>query len=141
MVQEVTSLHQCSYSWMYGLRRIKMLQDRMAAEGYEFVTLNEFDYLSRIANGWKQMSDIPNSISNATTDNIISYPNPTSGILNFDMPISGVLSCYDSVGRLQKTLAVNETKQIDLICLDKGLYFIQVKNYSNKNLLFKVVII
>jgi hypothetical protein len=46
------------YSWMYGPRRLKNLKDKMEAQGYEFVTLNEFDYLCRIANGWKSMSDI-----------------------------------------------------------------------------------
>ena len=48
------------YSWMYGPRRLKQLKNKMEAQGYEFVTLNEFDYLCRIANGWKLVSDIPN---------------------------------------------------------------------------------
>lgn len=39
------------YSWMYGPRRLKKLQDKMMSEGYEFVTLNEFDYLYRISKG------------------------------------------------------------------------------------------
>ena len=37
------------YSWIYGPRRLKMLQDQMAADGYVFVNLNEFDYLYRIS--------------------------------------------------------------------------------------------
>lgn len=35
------------YSWHYGPRRLKLLQDRMQKDGFEFVTLNEYDYLYR----------------------------------------------------------------------------------------------
>lgn len=35
------------YSWHYGPRRLKQLQDRMQKDGFEFVTLNEYDYLYR----------------------------------------------------------------------------------------------
>ena len=35
------------YSWHYGPRRLKKLQDALRPEGYEFVTLREFDYLYR----------------------------------------------------------------------------------------------
>ena len=37
------------YSWFYGPRRLKMVQDLLEAEGYTFVTLDEFDYLYRIS--------------------------------------------------------------------------------------------
>ena len=40
------------YSWMYGPRRLYKLQKRLVKEGYEFVTLNEFDYLFRIQNSF-----------------------------------------------------------------------------------------
>lgn len=35
------------YSWHYGPRRLNILRKRLEKEGYEFVTLNEFDYLWR----------------------------------------------------------------------------------------------
>ncbi len=35
------------YSWHYGPRRLNILQKRLEPEGYEFVTLDEFDYLWR----------------------------------------------------------------------------------------------
>ncbi len=38
------------YSWMYGPRRLYYLKKRLEKEGFEFVTLNEFDYLFRINN-------------------------------------------------------------------------------------------
>jgi len=41
------------YSWHYGPRRLKLLKILLEKEGYEFVTLDEFDHLNRVANGWK----------------------------------------------------------------------------------------
>jgi hypothetical protein len=38
------------YSWMYGPRRLKQLKELMEPQGYEFVTLDEFDYLYRSVN-------------------------------------------------------------------------------------------
>ena len=38
------------YSWHHGPRRLMQLQQRLEPEGYEFITLNEFDYLWREAN-------------------------------------------------------------------------------------------
>lgn len=35
------------YSWHYGPRRLKQLQDRMEKDGFVFVTLNEYDHLYR----------------------------------------------------------------------------------------------
>lgn len=35
------------YSWHYGPRRLNMLRERLESEGYEFVTLDEFDRLWR----------------------------------------------------------------------------------------------
>jgi hypothetical protein len=40
-------LHMMAYSWHYGPRRIKMVADRLKNKGFEFVTLNEFEYLYR----------------------------------------------------------------------------------------------
>jgi len=37
------------YSWQYGPRRLRMLQQQLEKEGYEFVALDEFDYLYRRA--------------------------------------------------------------------------------------------
>ncbi|GHT58899.1 hypothetical protein AGMMS50239_04350 [Bacteroidia bacterium] len=37
------------YSWHYGPRRLNKLRKLMEPQGYEFVTLNEFDYLCRKA--------------------------------------------------------------------------------------------
>ena len=39
------------YSWSYGPRRLKLLKDRLEAQGFEFVTLDEFDYLWRVSKG------------------------------------------------------------------------------------------
>ena len=36
------------YSWHYGARRLHLLQEQLRPEGYEFVTLDEFDYLWRM---------------------------------------------------------------------------------------------
>jgi hypothetical protein len=35
------------YSWHYGPRRMKLLMEKMKGDGYEFVTMNEFDHLWR----------------------------------------------------------------------------------------------
>jgi hypothetical protein len=128
------------YSWMYGPRRLKMLQDRMEKQGYEFVTLNEFDYLNRFANGWKQITEIPTSIKDTPGDKVKCYPNPTLGLLNFTEPISGIISCTDITGRLLKSFTAKNINHIDLSSLSKGIYFINVKQMNFDTFSYKIVI-
>lgn len=42
-------LQMMAYSWNYGPRRIKKIAEKLKSKGFEFVTLNEFDYLYRQA--------------------------------------------------------------------------------------------
>jgi GxGYxY sequence motif in domain of unknown function N-terminal/GxGYxYP putative glycoside hydrolase C-terminal domain/Secretion system C-terminal sorting domain len=129
------------YSWMYGPRRLKMLMDRMEKQGYEFVTLNEFDYLCRVAKGWKQITDIQTSIQKMPSGSVNCFPNPTSGVLNFSQPISGIIHCYDTIGRLVQSLDVKNALQLDLTSLGKGVFYLQTRDRANSILSFKVVII
>jgi len=128
------------YSWMYGPRRLKMLQDRMEKQGYEFVTLNEFDYLCRVAKGWKQITVIPTSIKDTPGNKIKCYPNPTLGLLNFTEPISGIINCSDINGKLLLSFTAKNANHIDLSSLSNGIYFINVKQLNLAPFSYKIVI-
>jgi len=113
----------------------------MEKQGYEFVTLNEFDYLCRIAKGWKQITEIQTSIHEMPSGSIECFPNPTKGVLNFSQPISGIINCYDTTGRLLQSLEVNNALQLDLNPLGKGIFYLQTRDRTNSILSYKVVII
>lgn len=51
-----------AYSWHFGPRRVKMASDTLLAEGYEFVTLNEFEYLWRVSQNLKLPTRDPNKV-------------------------------------------------------------------------------
>jgi hypothetical protein len=123
------------YSWTYGPRRLKLLMDRMEAQGYEFVTLNEFDYLNRVANGWKQFTALTNTEYTKSSPKLNCYPNPTKGILNFSQPLNGVLTCNDSNGKFCKKFNCNNTSKIDISAFVKGVYIL-----TYKDLKFRVVL-
>ena len=56
------------------------------------------------------------------------YPNPTSGLLQFDRPVSGYLRCYNQLGQVFVDTQLREDTQIDLSQLAKGVYFVSIEN-------------
>ena len=56
------------------------------------------------------------------------YPNPTSGLLQFDRPVSGYLRCYNQLGQVFVDTQLREDTQIDLSQLSKGVYFVSIEN-------------
>ena len=56
------------------------------------------------------------------------YPNPTSGLLQFDRPVSGHLRCYNQLGQVFVDTQLREDRQIDLSQLSKGVYFVSIEN-------------
>ena len=56
------------------------------------------------------------------------YPNPTSGLLQFDRPVSGHLRCYNQLGQVFVDTQLREDVQIDLSQLSKGVYFVSIEN-------------
>jgi hypothetical protein len=68
----------------------------------------------------------PLGIEENTTALFSIYPNPTKGILNISSTISiAEISIYNNLGQLLFTS--EETNQIDISTLDKGIYFVKIK--------------
>jgi hypothetical protein len=58
------------------------------------------------------------------------YPNPTSGELRINTPISGMLNLYNLEGKLlisEKVLA-DQINTLNLVNLSEGIYFIAIEN-------------
>jgi hypothetical protein len=123
------------YSWIYGPRRLKLLKDKMEAQGYEFVTLNEFDYLCRVANNWKLI--LNNTPTYFDTTNFSCFPNPSKGTVFFSKSVSGEVRCYNIAGKLVKSIFGQNIEKIDLSAYEKGVYFIKTPN----NITSKIIII
>lgn len=125
------------YSWIYGPRRLKQLKDKMEPQGYEFVTLNEFDYLCRVANNWKQINTTL-GVESFKNDEILNcFPNPSTGTIFFSKPLNGEVNCYNIAGKLVKSFNGQNIEKIDLKSCGKGIYFVKTPN----NLTFKIIIL
>lgn len=75
-----------------------------------------------------------NSINNILNENIEIYPNPTSGILNFDFTDAQVRSIeiLDLCGKVVREFNSNSDQlKIDLSELAKGSYFVKIKTENN----------
>jgi hypothetical protein len=69
LTNEITSnssggnfINAMAYSWNYGPRRLKMVENALASQGYVFVTLNEFEYLYRQSLNLSLPSRDPNNL-------------------------------------------------------------------------------
>jgi hypothetical protein len=76
--------------------------------------------------------------------NIILYPNPTTGIINFDLKNNDIadyeISAFNTMGQLlmNKQLYKN---QVDISVFGNGIYYIQLKNVeTNQFATYKVVV-
>lgn len=83
---------------------------------------------------------VPTIIDNITDTNFLIYPNPTRGLLTIKFPesITGDITIYisDASGRLIKVIMFSidnseEENYINLTTLNRGLYFIAIKNRNS----------
>jgi len=75
--------------------------------------------------------DTPLSISEGSIDSFEVYPNPTSGVIFIKGNKNvGQLNLYSVIG--EKVLTVENTNEIDLSHLPKGLYYLQFGNTTQK---------
>ena len=75
-----------------------------------------------------------NSISNVLNENIEIYPNPTTGILNFDFTDAQdrSIQILDLCGKVVREFNSNSDQlKIDLSELAKGSYFVKIKTENN----------
>ena len=69
-------------------------------------------------------------------DNIVVYPNPTTGNLNIKTSLSITYSLYSSIG---KELVKNSTEEmIDITALPNGIYFLSIR-YGDKTFNKRIV--
>jgi hypothetical protein len=81
--------------------------------------------------------------TNSLVKNIKVYPNPTSGIINIQLPESNTpveICIFDVIGKLimKNEVAINETSFTTELPDESGLYFIQVKSNSKVST-FKII--
>jgi hypothetical protein len=61
------------------------------------------------------------------------YPNPTTGALQLEQPLTGTAHIYSTLGQELHTEALEQSQQLDLSHLPKGSYFLLIrtgeKNY------------
>lgn len=72
--------------------------------------------------------DVVQSNSVITKDQFRLYPNPTTGMVNIDIPFKkcGYVKVFDMMGKIRKNFR-NSTSQIDITGLNTGFYLLQVK--------------
>jgi hypothetical protein len=58
------------------------------------------------------------------------YPNPTSGELTIQTPVTGVLNLFNLEGKLliSEKVAANQINTLNLVNLSEGIYFIAIEN-------------
>lgn len=56
-----------------------------------------------------------------------SYPNPTTGLLQLEQPMTGQLSIYNTLGQKVYSKELEQAQQIHLGQLEQGLYFLHLK--------------
>lgn len=74
-------------------------------------------------------------------DNIILYPNPTSGyfeLMNLDTP--STIRIFDQRGKLVKLIDYQPEMKIDMSELSKGLYYLNIINSKNLNSTKKLLV-
>jgi len=72
----------------------------------------------------------------------ICYPNPTSGLLYIDSPLTGdkFMEIYNYQGSLVRTIKMPEnSKSIDISALKSGIYFLKIKSQSGDNFVYKII--
>ena len=128
---------------------------------------DEYDYYGRISASWTgggtdstRLSNWldPNNTGDITTDtlsitanindfssleNVIIFPNPTTGIINID---SNYLSLsnfkYSLINILgQEVLKGNLTNQLNISNLEQNIYFLKITNTVNNNHLIKKIVL
>lgn len=73
------------------------------------------------------LDDINVSENNEGRQNVVCYPNPTSGMLNIGIEGDFDASVYNYQGQLLMKVNDNE-RQIDLSNLTSGMYFVEIRN-------------
>ena len=82
--------------------------------------------------GFAGCSSLLTIAPNEIEGDLLVYPNPTNGTLNFELPAEYdyfEVTVYNFVGQI--VLSSINSKQIDLSLQDNGVYFVQVKSNSD----------
>jgi len=84
-------------------------------------------------------TEISNKLAISNFTPIKTYPNPTTGILNMDIPENisiNQIIIYNKTGQVTKTFDVNRNGsfQLNLQNLPKGMYFVAIRNEQGQTL-------
>jgi len=81
------------------------------------------------------------NINVSTINSIKAYPNPTTGIIYLKNENNNLISAdiFDINSRLLFTLNIDNQQKIDLQNLEKGIYYIKVKDDNNKLYVTKII--
>ena len=70
--------------------------------------------------------------------NIGIFPNPTTGIINFNIPENASIELYDNIGRKVKNFN-NQKTTIDISEFENGIYFLKIDDFE-KSSIHKIVL-
>ena len=71
--------------------------------------------------------------------NIGIYPNPTTGIINFNFSSNASVELYDNIGRKVKNFSNQKTTTIYISEFENGIYFLKINDFE-KSSIHKIVL-
>ncbi len=78
-------------------------------------------------------------IENIDADELVIYPNPTTGILMLPKNLIGTLSIYSMTGGVVFYNQINGDSKLDIRHLEKGTYFIRFTNLAGESTICKII--
>ena len=79
------------------------------------------------------------SVSDNLLKNIGIFPNPTTGIINFNIPENASIELLDKIGRIIKKVNDPNTNSIDISEFENGIYFLKIDDFE-KSSMHKIVL-
>jgi photosystem II stability/assembly factor-like uncharacterized protein len=61
-----------------------------------------------------------------------TYPNPTTGQVNFEKPLTGNLTISNINGEIVESLQLNQSSRVDISDLQRGVYFMKINQSLSK---------
>jgi len=122
------NFHLTKYEYDDDNNRILYFQKNWNTETNQWIKNNKYVYFLSPYD--------PNGLVEERFDNIVIFPNPTTGIINIENESISDVFIYDETGKLLKN--TTNTSSINISNLPKGLYFLEI--FSNgKHSVFNIV--
>jgi len=83
-----------------------------------------------LVRGYYENIALPSSMNITTSSTELDlqiYPNPTTGIINLEAPLTGNLEIFNTLGQVLQTKQLEEEQQLNLNDFENGTYFIKIQ--------------